>query len=471
MPSKHHKGFIFYVSHNSSRPFQVYILLAFLPLYPISSAALDYSECFASVISCAQNSSDCTSGISNTTALSILLTSQGQHITSTNAAAGLSLTGCTTYCGTGQEQFSWSDFAQAYASWLLPYLALVSQLPFGARRRMDNLMSAILTLGSPTLAGYSLYMTFLNARWVNEQLFAGIDYPSAIVRQSVVHVLSSLQQVPLRVHPGESARLESLIVHPDNDNWWSIFAEELNYSHGWSIAAATSITWVIIAYLFNIGNAISTNLAAVSVPEGIGSGLLGLLPIVVGWLVLSPKCDCERLHNAYRKANRQVFAADPDDLSAAPILVTSNFGLTIHPSRHWSYDESITSPDELRIPPVFNYARIFSWYRHVYLTSLFYHTAWRKSNNCVGVDGNSFTGNMDDIPRASRLGTREQIIRYCRPDYSRASVLWPPGLFFNMMVASVVSLLLQWGVTCASFLSFWFTPPIVSTFFPWAKKD
>ena len=209
-----------------------------------------------------------------------------------------------------------------------------------------------------------------------------------------------------------------------------------------------------------------------SVPERIGSGLLGLLLIVVGWLVLSPKCDYECLHNAYHKVNRQVFAVDFDDLSTAPTLVISNFSLTIHPSQHWSYDNSVTSPDELRIPPVFNYARIFSWYWHVYLTSLFYHIAWWKLNNCVDIDSESFTRNMDNIPWVSQLGTCKQIIHYCWPNYSRASVLWLPGLFFNMMVTPIVLLLLQWGVTCASFLSFWFTPLIMSMFFlEWKKID
>ena len=331
-------------------------------------------------------------------------------------------------------------------------------------------MSAVLTLGSPTLAGYSLYMTLLNARWVNDRLFAGIEYPSATVRQSVVRVLSNLQQVPLRVHPGELAHFESLIVHPDNDDWWTIFAEELNYSRGWSIASATSITWVIIAYLLNIGNTISVDVSlnVVSPSEAAGSGLLGLLPIVVGWLVLSPKCDYDRVHNAYHKANRQVCAADPDDHNATPTHVTCNFGLTIQPNADRLYDNSITSPDELRIPPVFNYARIFSWYRHVYLTSLFYRAAWRKSNKCVGVDGKSITGDGNNgVPRACRLGTSEQIISYCQPDDrddSGTGVLWPPGLFLNMMVASLMSLLLQWGTTWASFFSFWFTPPLVSAF-------
>lgn len=47
-------------------------------------------------------------------------------------------------------------FTQEHSARPLPYVAHLSQLPFGARRRA---MSAVLTPGSPMLADYSLYMT------------------------------------------------------------------------------------------------------------------------------------------------------------------------------------------------------------------------------------------------------------------------------------------------------------------------
>ncbi|KAG8221406.1 hypothetical protein J3R82DRAFT_1589 [Butyriboletus roseoflavus] len=453
---------------------KAYFLLVALPLFPIYSDALNLTQCLANVIGCATNSSsqDCISSlnISNITAFSVLRTSNGASITtdpnSTDAATAISYAGCVQYCGLGQEPFKWTVFAQEYSAWLLPYLALLSQLPFGARRRMDNLMSAILTLGSPFLAGYSIYVTLLNARWANDQLFAEIDYPSTAVRQSVVRVLSSLQQVPLRVHPGESARLESLVVHPDNDNWWTTLAKELEYSHTWSIASATSITWVVIAYLLTVADSLSNVADNInSNGQGTGSVWLWVLPIVVGWLVLSPKCDYARVHEAYDKANRQVFVADPRDPNVAPTHVTTNFGLTIGASPDWKlYDRNIASPDESRIPPVFNYARTLSWCRTVYVTSLYYRAAWRKSNHRKGVDGRHIPGNVrNDVPRESRLGNRGQIIRYCHPDdheYPGPNILWPRGVFHNMIVASLMSLMLQWGTTGAAILVVWFTPTI-----------
>ncbi|KAF8436496.1 hypothetical protein L210DRAFT_3762207 [Boletus edulis BED1] len=458
--------------YSSNLSFVAYLLLVLLASYPAVSVAVNFTQCLENVMTCANGSDPSIQAcaflnISNVTAFSLLRTSNGNPILTTDTATALSYHGCYNHCGKGQEPFSWSVFSQEYSQWLLPYLALLSQLPFGAPRRMDNFMSVILTLGSPTLAGYSLYLTVLNARWVNDKLFSGIDYPSSTVRLSVVRTLSGLQQVPLRVHPGRSARFESLVIHPDNDNWWITLAEELNYSHTWSIASATSIAWVVIAYLLTVADSLSNVANSInSNGQGTGSVWLWLLPIVIGWLVLSPKCDYDRVHDAYRRANRQVFAADSRDATAAPIQVTYNFGLTISSSPDWKlYGRNITSPDESRIPPVFNYARTLSWSRTVYLTSLSYRAAWRKSSwHRVGVDGNRIPRNVsNDIPRESRLGNRDQVVDYCQPDhheYPGINVLWPRGVVFNMIVASLMSLQLQWGTTIAAILAAWFTPTI-----------
>ncbi|KIJ64175.1 hypothetical protein HYDPIDRAFT_28618 [Hydnomerulius pinastri MD-312] len=320
-------------------------------------------------------------------------------------------------------------------------------------------MSAVLTVGSPTLAGYSLILTLLNARWVKGELFRGINYPNPSLRDAVVQVLSSLQQVPLRVHPGESGQFESLVVLPDNDNWWTAFAEELDYSHTWSIASATSIAWVVVAYILTVVDSLSDVPANIdSNGQGTGSIWLWLLPIVIGWLLLSPKCDADRVHIAYKKANKNAVVADVRDPNKS-LSVTSNYGFTIDAR---PFDNDTASPDELRTPPVFNYARTLSWSRSVYVTSLFYRAAWRRaSRSQVAVDpavAFQDTPNNEVLP-GNRRGNRAQVIHYCQPQsHYPGDIRWAPGVFFNMVVASLVSLVLQWGTTLAAFLVVWFTP-------------
>jgi hypothetical protein len=65
----------------------------------------------------------------------------GKPVTNSSAAVALTYRACTVWCGSGQEPFNWSDFSQQFSAWLLPWLALVSQLPFGAENSLDNLIS------------------------------------------------------------------------------------------------------------------------------------------------------------------------------------------------------------------------------------------------------------------------------------------------------------------------------------------
>ena len=65
----------------------------------------------------------------------------GRPVTNPQDAVGLTYPACLQYCGSGQESFSWTVFSQQFSAWLLPWLALVSQLPFGAESRIDNLIS------------------------------------------------------------------------------------------------------------------------------------------------------------------------------------------------------------------------------------------------------------------------------------------------------------------------------------------
>ena len=78
------------------------------------------------------------------------------HLTSPANAVGLTYRTCTARCGVGAERFSWRVFAQLFSSWLLPWLALISQLPFGSGNYADDFASGQLTSPSlpiPSLTG------------------------------------------------------------------------------------------------------------------------------------------------------------------------------------------------------------------------------------------------------------------------------------------------------------------------------
>lgn len=108
------------------------------------------------------------------------------------------------------------------------YLALISQLPFGARNRPDNLVAMLLAVGSPTLAAYSLALTVLNRYWI-AQRFSDVKYPNA---KNAVQILGSLQQAPLQLNAQDSL-LASLVVLDFNDGFWEDLVERLDFVHTW----------------------------------------------------------------------------------------------------------------------------------------------------------------------------------------------------------------------------------------------
>jgi hypothetical protein len=234
-------------------------------------------------------------------------------------AVGFTYEFCVTKCGPGFEKFNWPDFSQQFSAWLLPWLALVSQLPFGSERKRDNLMSVVLAVGCPTLAAYSLALTVLNGCWAARR-FAEIPYPNV---HYAFLVMTSLQQAPLKIARGGSL-LASLVVLPDNDQWWRSLAKKLEYANTWTVSAATSIAWVFIAYLFTVIDTF-TSLAPSPSPDGlsdgqaVGSVWLWLVAVVFGWLRVSPKSDIEFLKDVITCANATAFTttSDPSRAEAA----------------------------------------------------------------------------------------------------------------------------------------------------------
>ena len=63
------------------------------------------------------------------------------HPTNSAGAVGLTYETCTVLCGSGTESFSWKEFTRLVSSWLLPWLALISELPFDSENYVDDFIS------------------------------------------------------------------------------------------------------------------------------------------------------------------------------------------------------------------------------------------------------------------------------------------------------------------------------------------
>ncbi|KAG1825592.1 uncharacterized protein BJ212DRAFT_1294999 [Suillus subaureus] len=393
---------------------------------------LDLAQCFT----------DITTNANITNNLVGLLDGNGYPVLNIADATAISYSLCTSVCGNTQD-FQWPALSQDFSSWLLPYLALISQLPFGAQYRSDDVMSAILTVGSPVLAGYSLFVTLLNSRWINRRFRQSVAYPNSHFALSIV---SSLQQVPLDLH---TDKLTSLVVLPENDCWWKYLSQLTDLPHKWSAASATSIAWVIIAYILSIANSPSNAFTSTQADGGATSSMwLWLVPI-------SPKCDFNRLQAAYARADQYARTGMAD----VPAGTSTQRALTIT-----ARDDEVMSPDELLTPPVFNYSRSLAWANTAETMFQVFKAASEKAQKHLPVnitDGDGvWASEPSDLTSSihpdNRSGTPDQIRAYCAIPTQRSH--WVPGVFTRMAFASCVALALQWGTIGGAIIIEWFTP-------------
>ena len=374
-----------------------------------------------------------------------------------NSTTAITYDLCVSACGSGPEPMQWTVFSQQFSAWLLPWLALVSQLPFGANDKFDNFVATLLTVGSPTLAAYSLALTVLNGRWIARR-FSSYNYPNT---RNAIRILASLQQSPLQVSSDESL-LSSLVVLHENDEWWTELVVWLDYTYTWSISAAASIIWVVVAYLFTIIDSFIGDVEASLNANGqsVGSVWLWLLPVVVGWLQISPKCDSVRLDQAVRRANRMAYVATPNGEPELAGLRASEYAISLRPGTG-----DVLHRDEACTVPIFNYARFFSWVEAVETVADAFRAASERARMRVSVNPEVECAKEKKLnlrPHVlNRMGTLAQVEEYCAvmgESQRMRRIGWGPGVWSRMFVASVLALSLQWGTTGAAVVVVWFTP-------------
>ncbi|KAJ7136661.1 hypothetical protein C8R44DRAFT_868787 [Mycena epipterygia] len=169
---------------------------------------------------------------------------------------GITAKVCQENCGTGilrqvrsphsshdDGSHSWSKSVEfspsavTIATWLLPWVALIAQLPFEASGWMD-LLSGFLCVGSPVLAAYSLALTAFNRRHISHK-FRQLrnrakqdthdQYHYMVQRvDAAAFILQEAQQCPMRANQrnGELARL--IVLNGEHiDNFWQTAAKDL----------------------------------------------------------------------------------------------------------------------------------------------------------------------------------------------------------------------------------------------------
>lgn len=270
----------------SSCRYVLLILLAHLPTAYTVSRSFNGSSCADAARQAYLKSPNST----------FLLDQDGRPTDNLADAWGISYGSCKVLCGSkdNTEAWSWDFLSQDISSWLIPWLALTAQLPFETKDTTTNFAVLLLTLGSPALASYSLALTLLNARTVN-QTFRQIKEESYWLQRpqqlkaikAARSILIETQHVPIQFFNGPRREVSQLIVNPENWAWWcSLRQKLLSTKRKWTYSLYAQVGWVCVSQLL----AIIDFFVAKSSRSSIGIGLainslwLWMIPIVLGWV-------------------------------------------------------------------------------------------------------------------------------------------------------------------------------------------
>ncbi|KAJ7148670.1 hypothetical protein C8R43DRAFT_1008370 [Mycena crocata] len=183
--------------------------------------------------------------------------------------------------------------------------------------------------------------------------------------------------------------------------------------------------------------------------EAVGSVFLWLLPIVVAWLQISPKCDHDRVQEAIRRANAIAYVATPGCKRAVSLRMGAG---DIH------YDEQCTAP-------IFNYARFLPWTLAVEDVYRAFREASQKSEIHQPVDSRTTWERGDRNIRVrpgNRRGSLPQVVAYVAPlafgilDTHRRK-RWGPDVVSRFLIASLLALGLTWGTVGAAVMISYYT--------------
>ncbi|KAJ7139138.1 hypothetical protein C8R44DRAFT_847287 [Mycena epipterygia] len=397
----------------------------------------------------------------------------GNLVANSSQVLGMTYRMCVSQCGSTPEAFRFSSFSTQFTSFMLPFLALTAQLPFGAANHADNFSSIVLTIGSPTLAIFSLLITVLNSRWLRRRFARIAYYPNT---NHAVKILDNLQESLLRVEKtsehGGFPLLASLIILPQNDQWWQCGEATLAFTHTWSMANIASVGWAIIAFIFTIASMDKTTMNIIG--PAVACAWIYLLPLVVGWLQTSPNCDEAKLRAKMASLNETVYIPAPgtgnSPPAAGPVVLARNTtdecAIEVWPPRrHGMTPQGETNSDicdESRSPPFFNFARMFSWPRSVELVAVAFEAAAFRASKRQTVDGSEWTTVQggDPLDPSNRSGDASAVAQYIEPADPQPLNCWAPEVWNRIIYSGIIACAVQWSGTGSAVLAAYMTPTV-----------
>ncbi|KAJ6489826.1 hypothetical protein C8R45DRAFT_901438 [Mycena sanguinolenta] len=351
-------------------------------------------------------------------------------------------------CQAHHQSIDFYTAANSITTWLVPWIALIAQLPFEADGWMDFL-SACLCVGSPALATYSLALTMFNRGYITtrfqrlkeaaEETHERYHYMVERV-PAAAFILQETQQCPMRANQ-RTGELANLIVLPDRRDFWKTAAKNLkNTRRGFTYSFLAQVVFAFLSYLVSFIGAVHDSLGSPDV------GLQFASSAVWAWIRLRVP-----VHTSNRDEEDQLSNAPGSTTTLAPPTIVSDAAVKeldhVLPPPTWLGMD--VQGDEQWEGPIFNYARIFTWFA-------FADHIGRGFENAIEQfrAKKKIPAKPEDAAERCGFRPREDL-----PAFKAWSSI-PHAAIHHMFYAAVLALFLQWGTTGAAIFVAYTTPTV-----------
>jgi hypothetical protein len=124
---------------------------------------------------------------------------------------------CVKNCGGGIEYNRYKTFSEQSTLWFLPWFVLLAQIPYFTQNKLGDFVVMLLSIGSPTTALYSLFLSILDRNWLKSYFNSLLPQNTAgEMTNNIFEVMSSLHQFPVEVQDVD------LLTYTFGDRkWWA----------------------------------------------------------------------------------------------------------------------------------------------------------------------------------------------------------------------------------------------------------
>ncbi|KAI1915561.1 hypothetical protein LOZ65_005464 [Ophidiomyces ophidiicola] len=412
---------------------------------------------------------------------------------------GIDINTCNTYCNTEAlpwPNFNFKAFSAAFTSYLLPWLALTAQLPYETGNPWSDIMSLCIALGSPAMITYSLTITMLNRYWVRREFrfllgslrrHTRLRYKRQIC--AVQYFLAEVQQVPLQLPSDFNVLRQHL--QPEMEKSWTRLSGRLRRSRrGVTASLVAQVLSAAVAYTFTVISSFVSSIESLDSVMQITAGTLWAwlvshsiyvfpcsvniksngtkkIPIVCGWVIVGTQSTHDAIEDALRMKYLNTSYEPHGAIEGLenPSENEDNTKISVRLDRKDRNQPNMFglsfAGDELHKGPVYNYARVFTWWQAVHhfmeaiksmdqpqLTRDGQYSQPGKPHDQMATDS-LLESEITELPA---FNTGQYMALY--PKFSDL----PPDLWWRMVIASVMALIIQWGTTGASALMAYLTP-------------